>query len=531
MQRILFVLFFFSTTYAAECGFNKLLNFHHSPTQAHLAYQHFGHNICVPEALYDRVLLKSTPNFRILYTLEGPHAIPAARADSLLDSLALWLEQAHFLHTDSLGMRTPLGSETSFHYQDQRYPEKYPVEIIDIGLMRDSDELLGGPCGACYGLTMPSKNNFRRSTLLIDNDFMYHTSHSPLDTWEYTQNGQIKQCQYRPSKQEITGSLQNQEINYAVEWIPALKVTTFHELYHACQLRYQNYEDQYHFWFEASATGVEAVAVPESEDYLQYLPGVFSQSEISILDINQPYRPYGQSVFYHSLFELLGPKFDHEIWSSLEKDPFDKIESHFDKVCDKLGVQNLANAVHFHAKSLAFSGARSQENPIEDWQINLHKWPEVNVQKQTSAQDHWQAFSFRYYDYTPENRSVLEQHSLTVSEILGKKDHFLVASSGAEEVRLNSEPAPPKNAVWPNPWRPFQGVFGHELCFINPDNKSKSIDIRDRSGKVIISLKRDDLNKAFSWNGRLPNQQTISPGLYLVQSSAQAKLLRFIVLR
>ena len=107
---------------------------------------------CTADDLYDSVYTRTTKHFDIFYTLEGPHKTTTA----YIDSLEKALEYAWDFHVNKSGMLPPKGYFESYHYEMPTHSEHYPVEVIDMTLLRNYQNFLdGAPCYLCFGLTLP----------------------------------------------------------------------------------------------------------------------------------------------------------------------------------------------------------------------------------------------------------------------------------------------------------------------------------------------------------------------------------------
>lgn len=532
-MRIFFLFFLFagsSLTWAAgRCGFPALAE-QHQRAKSGAARLLARQGDCPAEALYDSVYVDTTAHFRILYTLEGPHAPAGAHSGMVdtppfIDTLAHWLEQAWNLHTKTIGMKTPQGPAQTLHYQDSRFPEKYPVEIIDIGLLRNTWDLLGGPCGACYGITLPAVGDRSQSELILDNDFLYQESSDPLTTLPTTTGT----CTYSKSEHPITTSQNGRYIDYSEEWNIALRVTAFHELYHACQLRYQDYEEQYHFWFEASATGIEDFGAPEINDYIQYLDILFNRPQVSLFDVNrdQGMRPYGQAIFFHYLVHRFGLQFDPLIWTSLGKQPQTSISRHFDQFAKGKGETDFAALHHDFARHLLLAGTHADGLPEDSlWTADLPAWPTLIPLAFTPSSLPTDSFAFQIFqadaaarDYVPSDSSGLRKSLVTV----GNSEYVLISSQ--ENPRTDEETlttVAPK--AFPTPWR-----GNSDLCF-QLSAKNSRISIYDAAGNPVVRFPHDTLSGKTCFDGRIHNKP-LAPGLYFWRGSAESGLHRFLVVR
>ena len=92
---------------------------------------------CTIEDYYDEILTQASDHFQIFYTLDGPHKTTQA----FIDSLSKHLEYAWNFHVKNSGMKPPLGISKTHHYQQDVIPGLYPVEVIEIDLIRNARDL------------------------------------------------------------------------------------------------------------------------------------------------------------------------------------------------------------------------------------------------------------------------------------------------------------------------------------------------------------------------------------------------------
>lgn len=516
---------------AGKCGFSQLME-HSKDKKLGAARMLEKRGTCNASDLYDSVYVDTTAHFRIFYTTTGPHAVAGPSSythystPTYINTLAHWLETAYTLHTKTIGMQAPRGPKQTIHYQDSRFPEKYPVEVIDLSLLRNTWTTLGGPCSGCYGLTLPVDEDHSQSVLLIENDFLYQDATDPLTTWTKKDGGT---CTFTESAKPITTTINGKRVDYSEQWYTALKVTAFHELYHACQLRYADYNDQYHFWWEASATGTEEIGAPEINDYLQYLYPIFNSPRISLFDYTKDdqMRPYGQGIFYQYLVHRFGIQFDPEIWSALQKSPFTSISTHFDTFAKNHGESGLPTLFHDYARHLVYAGDRADEIPVDSlWADDLPDWPTLSSYIFSSAKFPTDSFGFQLFDgstnalnYTPGQQSQLIKSVLTINGT----DYVIVSSGNQPNTSGESTSSIPALA-FPNPWRAKS-----DLCFQLGGN-SRDIEIRDANGNEITQIPRDTSLTKTCINGKV-HGNWLAPGRYYWRGSKETKVHPLLVIR
>lgn len=493
---------------AGRCGFAVLAEGQFGHGAPGLARMQIAATACLADYYYDDVFVDTTSHFRIFYTLTGPHAVSG---EAYIDTLKVWLEKAWILHTDSLKMEAPQGPSMSYHYQDSRYPNKYPVEVIDLGMVR------GGSCEGCYGLTLPDNENTRLSTLLMENDFMYAPYWAPTAQW----NG----CNYRQANTPITSAIQGVQINYSEQWNLALRVTTAHELYHGVQLRYQDYMDHYHFWFESSAVGIEELAAPDLNDYLQYLPTSFSNPGNSLLDSSVgSLAVYSQAPLHHYFRHRLGLAFDVKIWERLSQNPQRGIAYIMDDEVKSKGLSGFPDFYSDFIVSLLPAGNRTVDaNPDLLWDPDLPLWPEIKLQSlQSTADIPSQPFSYGLYSADALSNWVHKEGSQLTKQVVSLEDstYVLVTTGFSPNVESSGEVS--KNIAYPNPWRGSGDVLFQVM-------EGSEIEVRDASGLQILRLPVDGVTRLARWKEL--DLKHRAPGVYYWRGSNDRMLHRILVIR
>ncbi len=316
----------------------------------------------------DSVLLRMADSLSRISPGGGKGPNDAAFVDSELDSLgaphpqyaltmAAYLEQARGYYVDTLGMRAPHSVGLSYYYQASAGNEgKYSVDIVDIGTAVTAYR--GDPY---YALTFPSEEG----GMLIDNDLLYN---SRVDPASGIPDGDTIMSQYR-------GTVIH---NYGVDWQAGLKVTSFHEFYHAVQFTYTPEPDSFHVWYETGAVGMEERNAPEVNDYLQYLPAFF-QDLPGVGMFNYPDRLswYGNGIFHVFLNHELGEGFDVAVWARLAENGND-IRDALSRVGAAKG-KSLRELYADFAAQLAFSG-RPVRPPFQPFSPDMPRWPTLEAQ-------------------------------------------------------------------------------------------------------------------------------------------------------
>lgn len=525
----------FSTAERHSCGTEKLME-HQRQIKSGLVAKSMARSSltsCSEDSYYNKVSTLLTTHFIIYYTLEGPHATTTV----FLDYLALYLEKAWTMHTSFLGMRPPKGMKHSYHYEQKNETGLYPVEVIDIDLIRNANSLMGGPCHGCFGLTYPGdETDPEASVLMIDNDFKYTPEYNSDKGFITDLNG--KECSYPIASK----SLYNQSLvpySYADFPEKAIEVTCFHELYHAAQIRYVSFIDYPSFWFEASAVGVEEIGAPSVNDYWAYLTDFFKSTGTPLTSLNQD---YGAGVLYLYLYKQNGPRFDASIWEAYSKNP----EKPFDQILASQWIKKELNpdsSFHDFAKQLFFSGQRSSYMTNESW---VHEdaawWPEIRVHQ--AVEDKKKSLSPLAYDYLVVNSFIPDltyfkgQASLilwdktkeraTVEPLQKSDDLYLYATaiSNSDSAILvlsrlqeNTNAFIPSSAKplrsYPNPWK-----GSTPLCFSPLPQNQSFIEIRNRIGNLVSRVKTNSVTHCIDDDWVKNN---MAPGLYHFRVGSHGK--------
>lgn len=489
---------------------------------------------CTPEKYYDQVETKKTEHFQILFTREGPHATQP----EFVDTLATYLEKAYKFHTKELKMLPPKGLSESYHYQQKVDSSLYTVEVLDIDLIRDGQKLFqSSTCGGCYGLTYPTSNSDPEVTqLFIDNDFMYISGASQT---EYM-SGKYSACSYRKSNVPLANS--SSGLDYSKYWAEAIRITAFHELYHACQLRYMDMNLYWTFWFEASATGVEKITNPDITDYIGYLPRAYLLQNMD-LNIANNREAYGLSVLYLYLYNHIKKDFDHYIWEGFKKDP----EKNFDKQLQaqlKSTKKDADSVFHDFATKLTFAGSRSKAIPSKEW-IDEHEkmWPDLNMEKSEKFYANLPTFSFKYYwgGYPDMNKFKGKASAAVFKDgkaeiipvpITNKADQVYssaksadsiiwIFSRFAEDEYIKTVPVNPTLRAYPTPWR-GEG----SLCFTPLPRDKKFIEIRNRRGAIVLHADYEGTTLCIDES---EIRGKMAPGVYWFRAGNDGKMEKFLI--
>lgn len=489
---------------------------------------------CETEDFYDSVYTRVTPHFEIFYTLDGPHQA----APEFIDSLEKSLEYAWNFHVQKTGMRPPLGIGETYHYQKQTQKDRYPIEILDIDLLRDTRQLLGGSCHGCFGLTLPFDST--KSELIIDNDFLFTPEYGgSLDSTHF--HG--KSCTYTVA----TESLQNtaHAYPYSERWNDALRITTAHELYHAIQLRYLDMLSYFNFWFEGSAAGIENIVIPDVDDYISYL----DQTATSVgTPLDRSDNDYGASVLFLHLYHHVAHNIDKLIWEGFSKNPAKPFQEHLTQVLNKKKL-NADSIFHDFALRLAFAGNRSSLVDSAFWIDNDQPlWPDFNIKHQEGTFTVYPlaSLAYEYHSNGEPDLSSFTGHASAVS----LKHHsysirFLPTTNSIDSLRTEmTTEANYDSTLWvlshfneseiiptilmdstlrayPTPWR--QGP----LCFTPLPQDEDHIEIRNRRGNLVEKVRYSSHTLCIEED---KVKSMMVPGVYRFRAGNRGKTKDFIII-
>ena len=421
---------------------------------------------CYPESLYGDVVSRTTQNFIIYYTRTGSHAIKENR---YIDTLAFYLEQAYNLHKNILGMKNMLGARKTFHYLQDVPNGLYPVEVVDTGLLRD----LEGEYSLAFGLTFSPGTNLKATQIVLENDFL-----SGAD------------CSGNLSTKPF---LSYSGINYSINWNLGLKITVFHELYHAFQFTYYDISKNSTFWLESSAAAVEAIGAPDVDDYVGYLQYNFKSPGTPMSDIKSgSYEEYSWASLYLFLYSRIGPRFDSEIWNWFSKYPKNNFEAQLDSFVNSLQKKhrfdkNTEDLFHEYATHVFYSGNRADFSPYAHFWMDMQKWPEWKINTETPV------LAPGAIDFV---RTANGEEPSTVS---ARKTllHYGNSSVWALSRLLEKEIVATKTIVaYPNPWNPRKNPA---LSFKHLPEKSKGVEIRTANGALLTRLESKQGDSLLIW--------------------------------
>ena len=545
MRNIVFLLvaFFLSLAIPAfaghSCGTAQILDYLNSKhktvkqmLESTKAYARTTSSGCTAKDYYDSVYSRTTKHFEIFYTLNGPHKTTV----DYIDSLEKALEYAWNFHEKS-GMLPPKGNSETHHYEMKVQSGLYPIEVIDIFHLQNYKAFMFSPCTTCFGLTLPFGDGL--SEMLIDNDFKHiPESNAIIDTVKFND----KVCTYTRTSEEFANEAYN--YSYAKNFMPALRVTAAHEMYHAIQFRYSSKMPQYNFWFEASASGVEELAVPDVDDYFAYLPGMASTVGFPYKDLD---KPYGAGIFFLYLHNHVNHETNKLIWENFAKAPTKNFQYQLNQVAKKQGL-SADSLFHDFAIRLSFTGDRSSLVDSTFWiTSDQPRWPQFNVtsESQTFTPADIQSTAYYYYSNgAPEMSKFIGRASAIAIKPNAYSIRFLPSTNSIDSARteflressvdsllwvfsrFSEEDVVPtffKDSTlraYPTPWR--HGA----LCFTPLPLSKDYIEIRNRRGNLVQKIKYNSYTHCLDEN---EVKSLMVPGVYRFRVGNSGKLKDFIV--
>lgn len=533
MQKIIcgFILIFLPVIIFAHssCGTAKLLQ--HLANKKNTISRTYAQS-CKTEDFYDTVYSIKTEHFQIFYTKSGPHKTTEAYIDTLKNAL----EFAWNFHVKKSKMLPPLGDSVSYHYKQQVIFGLYPVEVLDLDLLRDAQTLLGGACHGCYGITIPSIKNKSASSLAIDNDFLYTPTINAKKDTLYVSN---KICTYNVANAELFNDTHN--YSYAKKWNLGLRVTAAHELYHAVQLRYFDMYAYSTFWLEASASGVEEIIEPTVDDYFTYL---HTMSKAVGTPLDNMIEDYGAGIFYMYLYNHINANTDKFIWESFSKKPAEKFQYHLNEFAkkNKLSADSI---FHDFVIRLAFTGTLSNIVDSSFFITSDQKsWPEFYKRKSNSVMP-LDELSYAFYI---SDKPYIENFNGKASVAFIKENsysiYFLPTTNSIDSMYVEFSKNKPDSTIWifshfnnenviptqvadstlrayPVPWR------SGNLCFAQLPQNKHYIEIRNRRGNLVT---KESYNKSTLCIDESKIKNLMVPGVYRFRAGNSGKLKDFIII-
>lgn len=489
---------------------------------------------CDDSDYYSEVLQKKTTHFQIFYTLEGPHKTTAP----FVDTLSLYLEKAWNAYVEQMKFKTPVGRDTSHHFQQKVEGGLYPVEVIDIDLVRDPIAVLGSAsgCNGCMGVTFSGRPD-NSTQLFIDNDF-YATAgvRDPKET--YSKDG--KSCTY--SKATLAIENVQHDYTYTKNWAKGIKVTTFHEFYHAIQLQYLPLSKRnFTFWYESSAAGIEEVMTPEIDDYIRYIlyPASFAGKPF-----DQITDDYGGSVLFLYLYNHIDKRFDKSIWETFAKKDDMDFKDNLQNYLKGNGLEG-DSVFHDFAIKLSFSGPRANALDSAKW-INPDEflWPKFSYSYDVSFIPDTTDFTYYFHSgsipdisnfsgktsailYKNNRAKVFSIHSIKAIDSIAVQSNLADSTIWVMSRLGESSPIPNKKddislRAFPTPWR-----SGSPLCFSPLPQNKEFIEIRNRRGDLIF---REPYQEETHCIDEATIKEKLAPGVYRYRAGTNGKTKDFIII-
>ncbi|MDB5106897.1 MAG: hypothetical protein JWP91_4586 [Fibrobacteres bacterium] len=454
-----------------------------------------------------------------------------------------YFESARAYYVGTLGMLPPSSSALSVQYNvSPSLNRKFPVDVVDVGTV---DSFFAGET---YAVTYPPPD----LSIAFENDFICRTS---LDA-----NGRIRGDSI---KSRLSGEVIH---NYAAEWELGIKVTAFHEFYHAVQFTYIPRVTTYHAWYEISATGMEERNAGEVNDYLQYLPCVlYNHERIPLTSTLQGpcthYPMYGQAIFHQYLSKALDSAFDVRVWDQLRRNG-DALKDGLETAFAKYG-QSMATLYPDYASQVFFAGKRFRP-PGPSFTSDIPLWPNISmdsVDLSSAAADRVitlpvLTFGVLKVKWGPKayartlqakvasgitrihasaDTSIVE-HLLETRIALGPpRDGFdayylvLPNPSYTEKATVEIKESDAQFYAYPNPVRtlaPATLYFsqGRDMAF------PSQVRIYGENGRLVRTLEFTSPDQSMTWDLHDAGNQTVKPGLYYYRL-AQESLKVLVVLR
>jgi hypothetical protein len=452
-------------------------------------------------------------------------------------------EAAIAAYVDRLGMRAPVSAVLSVQYNvSPSLPRRFPIDVVDVGT---ADSFFAGET---YGVTYPPDN----LSITFENDFICRTT---LDAQGRIHGDSIKS--------RLAGEVIH---NYAAEFEAGIKVTAFHEFYHAVQFTYLPRVNAYHAWYEISATGMEERYAGEVNDYLQYLPCVlFNHERLPLLSNSQgpcSHAPvYGQGIFHQYLGHALDSLFDVRVWDKLSRNG-DLLREGLESAFAYYGT-SMSSLYPDYAWQLLFAGNRFPR-PDTLFTPDMPLWPGISLDSIDLSGDspnrvltlptltftvlkvkwgpqaeprilqakvakgisriHANA-SASMVEHLPETRFVLGAPKE------GFTEYYLVLPnpSYTDMATVEIKDSDDEFYAYPNPVRiafPSTAYFSQARSMAFPSR----IEIFGENGRLVRSLGFADASQSLSWDLKDARNQTVKPGVYYYRVAGEA-LKVMVVLR
>ena len=523
-----------SGAHAHKCGTIFAIENFQKRSQTPISARTDKNIYCEAEAYYDSVYSEETEHFQIFYTLSGPHATILP----FIDSLKASLESAFDFEVNVLGMRRPQGRDSTHHYKKPVKSGLYPIEVVEIDFLRDPVEVLKAQaCNGCFGVTHPDyQKDLRKSQIFIDNDFLYvPESGAGLDTIDV--DG--KACPYPVATESLPNIAHG--YHYSDEWAKAIRVTAFHEFYHAIQLQYTDLFKYSTVWTEASAVGIEEAGAPDIDDYFYNIADLMSATGTSI---ERMPNQYSVSLLFTDLYNHVDQHFDKSVWEHFAKNPGASLENAFKAILAQRGL-DIQEVFHDFATRLSFSGERATTVDSSEWiSPDQPRWDNPLIRYRENFVPDTTNFAYSFFrNGTPDianykgkitaalfrsGRADLRKvHTTsTLDSILN--DAFTADSLTWIFSRIDTAQYIPVLVrdstlrAYPMPWR-GKG----NLCFTPLPENRKFIEIRNGRGDLVL---REPYNRTTHCIDGDHVKSKMKPGVYRFRAGSSGKAQKFIVI-
>lgn len=510
-------------------------------------------NACSTEEYYDSVYTRETEHFQIFYTLDyGPHAT----TPEFVDSLATSLESAYTFHTKTMGMRAPQGLDTTSHFLKPVKNGLYPVEVAEIDFLRDPTYVLSASaCNGCFGVTYPSKKDHSKSAIIIDNDFRYVPDNSTkMDTIRISG----KDCPYPDASVPIYSKAYG--FSYTDEWAKGIRITAFHELFHAVQLQYTDLYNYWTYWAEASATANEELGAPDVDDYFFYISSFILSTEtpLDVIGYKVNHGKYAISLLYLYLYGNIDKHFDKEIWENFKKKPDTSFESNLIKLLEKRGL-SADSVFHDFVTRLALSGEKTKTVDKKLWiwddqpswdtpkpkTMELYRYVNrIYDERIETFEPDTSLYAFSFYSGgTP----ALENYKGRAAALLfkGDKTEIRQITNTCSLDSVNTDAFYADSIMWvfsrfdspriipelvkdstlrayPVPWR-----GSGQLCFTPLPETKKFLEIRNGRGELVL---REQYHKTTHCIEESRVREKMRPGVYRFRAGSNGKTQKFLII-
>ena len=510
-------------------------------------------NACSTEEYYDSVYTRETEHFQIFYTLDyGPHAT----TPEFVDSLAASLESAYTFHTKTMGMRAPQGLDTTSHFLKPVKNGLYPVEVAEIDFLRDPTYVLSASaCNGCFGVTYPSKKDHSKSAIIIDNDFRYVPDNSTkMDTIRISG----KDCPYPDASVPIYSKAYG--FSYTDEWAKGIRITAFHELFHAVQLQYTDLYNYWTYWAEASATANEELGAPDVDDYFFYISSFILSTEtpLDVIGYKVNHGKYAISLLYLYLYGNIDKHFDKEIWENFKKKPDTSFESNLIKLLEKRGL-TADSVFHDFVTRLALSGEKTKTVDKKLWiwddqpswdtpkpkTMELYRYVNrIYDERVETFEPDTSLYAFSFYSGgTP----ALENYKGRAAALLfkGDKTEIRQITNTCSLDSVNTDAFYADSIMWvfsrfdspriipelvkdstlrayPVPWH-----GSGQLCFTPLPETKKFLEIRNGRGELVL---REQYHKTTHCIEESRVREKMRPGVYRFRAGSSGKTQKFLII-